>query len=103
MVPRLETDKVGATPGFDNADEIPFDQVYVASDSDTVETINAKLDEGLHLVLQPGQYKLTDSIKVTKENTVVLGMGLATLISTSGKPCIEVGNVDGVKVSGILL
>ena len=25
MVPRLETDKVGATPGFDNADEIPFD------------------------------------------------------------------------------
>ena len=30
-------------------------------------------------------------------------MGLATLISTSGKPCIEVDNVDGVKVSGILL
>jgi hypothetical protein len=46
---------------------------------------------------------LKDSIKVTKENTVVLGMGLATLISTSGKPCIEVDNVDGVRIAGILL
>lgn len=46
---------------------------------------------------------MTDSIKVTKENTVVLGMGLATLISTSGKPCIEVDNVDGVRIAGILL
>jgi len=103
MVPRLEIDKVGATPGFENADEVPFDQVYVASDSDSAETINAKLDEGLHLILQPGQYNLKDSIKVTKENTVVLGMGLATLISTSGKPCIEVDNVDGVRIAGILL
>ena len=51
MIPRVETDKVGATPGFENADEVPFDQVYVASDSDTAETINARLDEGLHLIL----------------------------------------------------
>jgi hypothetical protein len=29
-------------------------------------------------------------------------LGLATLISNTGKPCIEVGNVDGVRVSGIL-
>lgn len=103
MIPKLETDKVGPTPGFENADEVPFEQVYVASDSDSAETINAKLEEGLHLVLQPGQYKLTDTIKVTKENTVVLGLGLATLISTTGKPCISVDNVDGVKISGLLL
>lgn len=51
MVPRVEKDKVGATPGFENADEVPFDQVYVASDSDSAETINAKLEEGLHLIL----------------------------------------------------
>lgn len=30
-------------------------------------------------------------------------MGLATLISTTGLPCIEVANVDGVRVSGLLL
>ena len=40
---------------------------------------------------------------VNNANTVVLGVGLATLISTTGKPVIQVGNVDGVKVSGLLL
>ncbi len=34
---------------------------------------------------------------------MVLGLGLATLISESGNPCITVGNVDGVRVSGIIL
>ena len=28
---------------------------------------------------------------------------MATLVSTSGKPCIEVGPVDGVRIAGILL
>ena len=39
---------------------------------------------------------MTDSIKVNKANAVVLGIGMATLISTTGKPCIEVADVDGV-------
>ena len=35
-------------------------------------------------------------------DAVVLGMGLVTLVAKTGKPCIEVGDVDGVRVSGIL-
>jgi len=46
---------------------------------------------------------LTESIKVNKDNQVVLGLGLATLIATTGQPCIEVGDVDGVRISGLLL
>jgi hypothetical protein len=53
--------------------------------------------------MQPGIYHLEDSIVVDRADAVVLGMGLATLISTAGKPCIKVGNVDGVKISGLLL
>lgn len=103
MVPRVEQNKVGPTPGYNNADEVPFDKVYVASETDSAATINAKLAEGLHLVFQPGQYKLDDTIMVNNANTVVLGVGLATLISTTGKPVIQVANVDGVKISGLLL
>ena len=40
MIPRLEKNKVGATAGYDNADEVPFDQVFVAKETDTAETIN---------------------------------------------------------------
>jgi hypothetical protein len=54
-------------------------------------------------VLQPGNYYLTDSIKVNRDNAVVLGIGMATLVSTTGKPCIEVQNVDGVRIAGVLL
>jgi hypothetical protein len=54
MIPRLEKNKVGATLGYENADEIPFDQVFVAKETDTAETINKKLEEGLHVILQPG-------------------------------------------------
>ena len=57
----------------------------------------------MHLVLTPGNYKLQDSIRVNKANTVVMGLGLATLIAANGKPAIVVANVDGVRVSGILL
>ena len=49
----------------DDADVFDFSQVYVASDADTAAVINAKLAEGLHVVLQPGRYNLEDSLKVS--------------------------------------
>lgn len=103
MKPYLETNKRGTTPNdWQNAEEIDFSNVYVASESDSAATINAKLNEGLHLVLQPGQYHLESAIQINNANTVVLGLGLATLIPTNGNSCIEVGDVDGVAVGGIL-
>lgn len=56
----------------------------------------------MHLVLQPGIYNLTDSIKIKNPATIVFGMGLVTLVATNGTACIEVENVDGVRISGIL-
>lgn len=103
MRPKVETNKVGNTPNFDYSDEIDFADVYVASESDPTDLINSKLSQGLHIVFQPGNYKLTDALKVNKANTVLLGVGLATLISTTGKPCIQVSSVDGVRIAGFLL
>jgi len=94
--------KVGATTNFGNADNIDFSNVYVTNETDSITNINAKLAAGLHLILTPGNYKLGDSITVTKPNTVILGIGFPTLIS-SGKPVISVGNVDGVRVAGVLI
>lgn len=102
MKPHVEFDKKGTTPNWENAEEIDFSDVYVASESDSAATINAKLDEGLHLVFQPGQYYLESAIQVNNANTVVLGLGIATLIPTNGNSCIEVANVDGVAIGGIL-
>jgi len=84
MKPLVETNKVGNTPNFDNAEEIDFANVYVANENDPTDKINSKLSEGLHVVFQPGNYKLTDTLRVNKANTVLLGFGLATLIATTG-------------------
>lgn len=35
-------------------------------------------------------------------NTTILGLGLATLITTTAEPAIKILNVEGVKVGGIL-
>lgn len=103
MKPKVETNKIGVTPNFSNADEIDFSQVYVANENDSAATINSKLNEGLHLILQPGIYNLDEPIIVRNSDTVIFGMGLVTLIATKGNSCIFVGNVDGVRISGILL
>lgn len=101
-VPRVEKDKVGATKDYQNADQIDFSNVFVANEKTTAEEISKKInEEGLDVVLQPGIYHLYDTIHVERENAVILGIGMATLICENG-PCIEVGNYDGVRVAGIL-
>ena len=57
----------------------------------------------MRVVFQPGVYNLTDSLKVNKEGAVLLGIGMATLVASNGKPCIEVGDVDNVRIAGLLL
>jgi hypothetical protein len=103
MVPKLETNKVGATKDYDNVEQIDFQNVFVATDQNKAADINAKLQEGLHVVLSPGNYRLEDSIKITKSDTYVLGIGFPTLISANKLPCITVADVDGVRIAGILL
>lgn len=85
-----------------NEKVIDFANVFVANESNSAEEINAKLDAGNHLVLQPGQYNLSSSIVVKNANTVILGIGYASLITLTDKPCIVVNNVDGVRIAGIL-
>jgi hypothetical protein len=82
---------------------ISLSQFLVAKPTTPVETINAALDQGKHLLFTPGVYHLTDTIKVTKPNTVVLGLGLATLTPDTGKSAISVADVDGVKLGGLLI
>jgi len=45
---------------------------------------------------------LTESIVVKNDNTTILGIGLATLITTTAAPCIVIKKTDGVRIGGIL-
>lgn len=101
-VPDIRTNAVG--PDFNPGTSIPFSEVYVAkNETDTALTINEKIAEGLDIVFSPGIYQLTLAIEVTRPGTVLLGLGLATLVSANGNSCIEVADVEGVRVAGLLL
>lgn len=82
---------------------IPIDEFYVAkADTDTAETMNAALAKGKHLLLTPGIYELDEPLYVTKEDTILLGMGLATLLPTEGNACVKTADVSGLILAGIL-
>jgi len=103
MVPSVETSKVGPTTNFNNGQMIDFSNVYVSTPSDDYNTINDKLNQGLHLVFTPGIYNFTGTIVVSNPNTVVLGMGFPTLVSNTGLPVLQITGSEGVRVAGILL
>ncbi len=88
----------GATPGK----SIPIGQFYVARPGDTAASINAQLAKGKNLLFTPGIYDLTDTIRVTRANTVVLGLGFATLRPVNGAAAMTVADVDGVILAGLL-
>jgi hypothetical protein len=104
MVPPLEKNVSGTSWATRKVEltSIPIEKCYIAKESDTAATINAALAAGKHLILTPGHYKLDDAIKVTKPDTVVLGLGYPTLEATKGNIEMQVADVDGVKIAGVL-
>jgi len=101
-VPPVEFNKVGPTRDYSDVSLIDFSEVFVANETTTADEMNEQLAAGLHLVLSPGIYNLTGSIVVSNPNTVVLGIGLPTLVSTNGKPAMIVNATEGARVGGIL-
>lgn len=86
-----------------NATILPIMDFYVAKpEDDTAETINEALQQGKHLILTPGIYELEKPIIVENADTIILGMGLATLKSKNGNACIETADENGMILAGIL-
>ena len=65
--------------------------------------INHALARGLNLVLTPGVYNLPQAITVNHPNTIVLGLGFATLIPQNGNAALTTASVPGIKLSGMIV
>jgi hypothetical protein len=89
----------GSTPGR----SIPLSRFYIARPGvDSAATINAQLAKGRNLLLTPGIYELADAIRVSRPNTVVLGLGFATLRPVRGTEAMTVSDADGIIIAGLL-
>ncbi len=82
---------------------IPLRDFFVATPSDSVQVINNQLARGMNLLLTPGIYDVGKSISVKRADTVVLGLGHATLTAVDGAIPLTVADVPGVIVAGVTI
>ena len=104
FVPAAQHDSAGTTwqNGPTAGRSIPLSDFFVASPSDSVQRINSALAQGKNLLFTPGVYSVDRTIDVKRPDTVVLGLGLATLEPQNGVIPMAVADVKGVDIAGLI-
>jgi hypothetical protein len=104
-VPALRTSSQGTSwsAGTPPGTTLSLSQFYLAQPAtDTAASLNAALSRGLNVIFTPGVYQLAASLQVTRPDTIILGLGLTTLVPGGGTPAVVVSDVDGVRIGGII-
>jgi hypothetical protein len=81
----------------------PLSEFLIVKPGTSADTMNAALAHNKSLIITPGVYHLDSPLHITRANTLVLGLGLATLIPDGGVSAIDVDDVDGVTLAGLLI
>jgi hypothetical protein len=105
FVPALQTSSSGPTWSASSntaGTSLPLSSFYVVNSSSTVAQINAALAADDNLLFTPGVYSYGSTINVTNPNTKIIGLGFATLIPASGNITMNVADVPGVNISGLI-
>jgi hypothetical protein len=105
FLPALRHDSRGTTwsDGPAEGTSIPIDQFFIAKPSDSAQRINVALASGQNVIFTPGIYHLDRTLKVKRPDTIVLGLGLATLVPENGITAMTVADVKGVKLAGFMI
>ncbi|MET0373915.1 MAG: adenylyl cyclase [Rhizorhabdus sp.] len=104
FVPALRRDATGISwQGRPDGRVVGLDDFLIATPATPIAAINRALAAGRHLLLTPGVYRLRQPIRVVRADTIVLGLGLATLLSEAGNAAMTVADVPGVSIAGLLI
>ncbi|HET6856115.1 MAG TPA: RICIN domain-containing protein [Streptomyces sp.] len=106
FVPALRSNTRGTTWGNGSApagQSLPIADFFIAKPGATAAQMNAALAQGKNLLVTPGVHHLSEPLRVTRADTVVLGLGLATLVPDNGITAMSVADVDGAKIAGLLI
>jgi hypothetical protein len=105
FVPAAATNSTGPSwsSGTEAGSSEPLSSFFIANPSTSVAAIDVALALGKNLVLTPGVYNLNAPIIVSRPDTVVLGLGFATLVPQKGNAALVVLPNKGVKVSGLIV
>ncbi len=104
FLPALRHDSSGTT--WDNGQpgsSAPISSFYIAKPGDSALKLNLELALGKNLIVTPGVYHLNAPLFVTRKDTVILGLGMPSLTPDNGTAAIRIADVDGVRVSGLIV
>lgn len=105
-IPALKKNSIGVDWDKPNSEEksVSLDEFYLAKPGiDNAESINKALKKAKHILFTPGIYSLSESLKVTRSGAIIMGIGMATLVPEKGNKAIDVSDVDGVTISGLII
>jgi hypothetical protein len=105
-IPALKYNSIGVDWDMPNNTEksISMDVFYVAKPGiDNAKSINKALKNGKHILFTPGIYSLSESLKIKRSGTIMMGIGTATLVPEKGNKAIEVSDVDGITIASLLI
>ena len=104
MVPAVKHNSVGTSwaGGATAGNSQPLANFFVATPQTSVGAINLALLAGKDLLLTPGVYRLDRPIVISRPDTVVLGLGFATLNPQRGTEAMVVQDVTGTRITGII-
>ena len=104
FVPAVRTGTTGTT--WANGDpagrSLPISDFHVVRPATAPPSMNTALAAGKNLLVTPGTYQLNQTLQVNRADTVVLGLGLATFVPEGGINAMNVADVDGVRLAGIM-
>ncbi|WP_339133356.1 RICIN domain-containing protein [Streptomyces sp. f51] len=105
LVPSVRTDSTGTSwsSGTPAGTSLPLSDFFVVKPGATAAQMNDALAQGKNLLVTPGVYHLDQTLRVTRADTVVLGLGLATLVPDNGLTAMTVADVNGVQLAGLLI
>lgn len=106
FVPAVRTNARGISWSENNMGEgksIPLSDFYIAKPDDTAAKINQQLEKGKNIYFTPGTYHAEEPIQVNKDNTILLGTGMTSIIPDNKDTAMMISdNADGVRVAGII-
>jgi hypothetical protein len=105
FVPAVQHNSSGATwtSGTEAGTSIPLSKFFIANPSTPASAMTAAMAQGKNLILTPGVYNLNQPIVVPHPDTVILGLGMATLVPQHGNAAMMVVPNSGVKLSGLII
>lgn len=105
FVPSIRKDAKGTSwtkEDMGKGEVLSLSDFYIAKEGDKASKINAELNNDKNVFFTPGVYHAEETINVDRENTVVLGTGMASIIPENKDAAMKVADKDGITVAGLI-